>query len=56
MFKECIKNNVLPFIVLETHKNFYLRGLQEYENEKGYLLETFRFFQDEYENIMNKKK
>ena len=56
MFKEYIKNNVMPFIVLETHKNFYLRGLQEYENEKGYLLETFRFFQDEYENIMNKKK
>ena len=29
MFKECLKNNIMPFIILEQHKSFYLRGLKE---------------------------
>ena len=31
MFKECLKNNILPFIVLDTDKPYYMRGLKEYK-------------------------
>ena len=31
MFKECLKNNIIPFIILDKNKNFYLRGLKEYK-------------------------
>ena len=34
MFKECLKNNIVPFIVLDDDKSYYLRGLKEYENDK----------------------
>ena len=49
MFKECLKNNILPFIIDHEHKLFYYRGLQEYESEKGYLFDTCLSAQDEYE-------
>ena len=46
MFKECLANNIVPFIIDEEHKLFYYRGLKEWNNEKGYLLETCFFGQD----------
>ena len=48
MFKECLKNNIIPFIIDETNKLFYYRGLKEYENEKGYLSDTCLSAQDKY--------
>ena len=48
MFKECLKNNIIPFIILDKDKLFYYRGLKEYKNEKGYLLDTCLNAQDEY--------
>ncbi len=49
MFKECLKHDILPFIIDHEHKLFYYRGLQEYLTEKGFLLDTCRSAQDEYE-------
>ncbi|MHA6533939.1 Fic family protein [Paenibacillus sp. BAC0078] len=49
MFKECLKYDILPFIIGHEHKLFYYRGLKEYPVEKGYLLDTCLSAQDRYE-------
>jgi Fic family protein len=48
MFKECLKNNVVPFIIDEDHKLYYYRGLKEYKNVPGYLIDTCLSAQDSY--------
>ena len=48
MFKECLKNNIVPFIIQDADKLFYYRGLKEYKNEKGYLADTCLNAQDQY--------
>ena len=48
MFKECLKNNIIPFIILDKDKLFYYRGLKEYKAEKGYLIDTCLNAQDQY--------
>lgn len=48
MFKECLANNIVPFIIDEEHKLYYYRGLKEWDNEKGYLIETCLSCQDKY--------
>ena len=48
MFKECLANNIVPFIIDEEHKLFYYRGLKEWNNEKGYLIDTCLSCQDKY--------
>ena len=50
IFKECLKNNIVPFIILDEDKLFYYRGLKEYQNktEKGYLIDTCLNAQDQY--------
>ena len=48
MFKECLKNNIVPFIILDKEKLFYYRGLKEYKNEKGFLVDTCLNAQDQY--------
>ena len=48
LFKECLKNDVLPFIIDHDHKLFYYRGLKEYDNEPGYLTDTCLSAQDTY--------
>lgn len=35
-FKECLKNNIVLFIILDKYKLFYYRGLKEYKNEKNF--------------------
>ncbi len=40
MFKECLKYNIVPFIIEDQLKMFYYRGLKEWKNEKGYLKDT----------------
>ena len=52
MFKECLKNNIVPFIILDKEKLFYYRGLKEYKNEKGYLLDTCLNAQDQYKKMV----
>ena len=53
MFKECLKNNIIPFIIFDKDKLFYYRGLKEYKNEKGYLVDTCLNAQDQYVNVIN---
>ena len=53
MFKECLKNNIMPFIVLDTDKPFYLRGLKNYEIDKMFLIDTVKHEQDLYEIAVN---
>jgi Fic family protein len=48
MFKECLANHIVPFIVDEEHKLYYYRGLREWRQEKGYLIETCLSCQDRY--------
>ncbi|MBR2391094.1 MAG: Fic family protein [Clostridia bacterium] len=52
-FKECLKNNIIPFYIDDKFKFEYYRGLKEWKNEKGYLLETCRFGQDLYKELLN---
>lgn len=52
MFKECLKNNIPPFIIEDVAKEYYRRGLKEYSTEKGYLLETCRAAQDVYKKLL----
>ncbi len=53
MFKECLKHNIIPFIIDERHKLYYYRGLKEFENEKGYLTDTCLSTQDEYGKLLS---
>ena len=53
MFRECLKHNVEPFIIDETHKQFYYRGLKEFERVPDYLLDTCRSAQDTYKQWIN---
>ena len=46
MFKECLKHNIVPFIITEELKMFYNRGIKEWKNERGYLRETCLTGQD----------
>lgn len=48
MFKE---NNIMPFIVLDNDKSYYIRGLKEYENDKMLLIDTIKHEQDLYEKM-----
>ena len=48
MFKECLKYNIVPFIIEDNLKMFYYRGLKEWNNEKGYLTDTCLTAQDRY--------
>lgn len=51
LFKECLHYDILPFIVTDEYKAFYYRGLQQYNEEKGYLKDTLLLMQDQYEAI-----
>ncbi len=56
MFKECLKNDIVPFIILDKDKLFYYRGLNEYQHggEKGYLIDTCLNAQDQYQKLIEK--
>lgn len=54
MFKECLKHSIIPFIIQDENKQYYYRGLSEYENEKGYLIDTCLSAQDEYKDAVKK--
>lgn len=53
MFKECLKHNIVPFIIEDNLKLFYYRGLKEWDNEKGYLTDTCLTAQDKYKTYLN---
>ena len=53
MFKECLKHNIVPFIIEENLKMYYYRGLKEWNNEKGFLTDTCLTAQDKYKAYLD---
>ena len=53
MFKECIKHNIVPFIINEDIKVFYCRVLNQWKRERGYLRDTCLLAQDQFKKIMD---
>ena len=52
LFKECLKYGLVPIIIEDRYKQFYYRGLREYVQEKGYLVDTCLNGQDMYGSLM----
>lgn len=53
MFKECLANNIVPFIIDEDLKFFYYKGLNVWHDEKGFLIETCLSAQDKYKKYLD---
>ena len=53
LFKECLKHNIVPFIIEDNLKMYYYRGLKEWNNEKGYLTDTCLTAQDKYKAYLD---
>lgn len=53
LFKECLKNNIVPFIIDEELKLFYYRGLHEWKTERGYLTDTCLAAQDKFKKYLD---
>ena len=53
MFKECLKYNIVPFIIEDDLKMFYYRGLAEWNTERGYLRDTCLTAQDRYKAYLD---
>ena len=52
LFKECLRNGIVPFIITDDLKMFYYRGLGEWKNERGYLRDTCLTAQDRFRKIL----
>jgi len=53
MFKECLRNGIVPFIIDDDMKLFYYRGLHEWSGEKGYLTDTCLAAQDKFKKYLD---
>ena len=53
LFKECLRNNIVPFIIDDDVKMFYYRGLSEWTRERGYLLDTCLMAQDKFKKYLD---
>lgn len=53
LFKECLRNNIVPFIIEDDIKMFYYRGLKEWQNEQGYLRDTCLSAQDRFKKYLD---
>ena len=53
LFKECLKYNIVPFIIDDQLKMFYYRGLKEWDYERGYLMDTCLLAQDKYKAYLD---
>lgn len=51
-FKECLKHNLVPFIIEDRKKYYYYRGLKEYESQPGFLLDTCLDGQDNFRALL----
>lgn len=52
VFKECLKHNIVPFIIEDEVKMFYYRGLREWNSQKGYLTDTCLLQQDKFKKYL----
>ena len=53
LFGECLRNHIVPFIIDETHKLYYYRGLSEWTRERGYLTDTCLSAQDTFKRYLD---
>lgn len=53
MFKECLRNHIVPFLIEDNLKMFYYRGLKEWDRERGYLTDTCLSAQDRYKAYLD---
>jgi len=53
LFKECLRNNIVPFIIEDDIKMLYYRGLKEWQNERGYLIDTCLYAQDRFKKYLD---
>lgn len=51
--KECLHHHIIPFIIEDSKKNYYYRGLSEWQNEKGYLIDTCLDGQDTFVKLLD---
>lgn len=53
LFKECLRNNIVPFIIDEELKMFYYRGLSQWKTEQGFLMDTCLSAQDKFKKYLD---
>lgn len=53
LFKECLRNQIVPFMINEDLKMFYCRGLSQWKSERGYLMDTCLTAQDQFKAVLN---
>ncbi|MCH5223724.1 MAG: Fic family protein [Muribaculaceae bacterium] len=53
MFRECLRNDIVPFIITENLKGYYYRGLHNWPSVKGYLIDTCLLAQDNFKIILD---
>lgn len=53
MFKECLRNNIVPFFITDQLRDFYYRGLQQWTHIPGYLRDTCLAAQDDYKQLLD---
>ena len=53
VLKECLRHNIIPFIIEDSRKHFYYRGLSEWRNEKGWLTDTCLDGQDTFIRLLD---
>ena len=54
MFKECLRNGIVPFIITDEVKLYYYRGLAQWDHDRGYLLDTCRAAQDAFVKLLRR--
>ena len=53
LFKECLRNGIVPFIISDDLKMFYYRGLKSWKDERGYLRDTCLTAQDRFKVVLD---
>lgn len=53
VLRECLKNDIVPFIIEDEIKSFYYRGLREFDSNKGYLIDTCLSAQDKFKKYLD---
>lgn len=53
LFKECLRNGIVPFIIDDDLKLYYYRGLREWKNERGFLMDTCLAAQDKFKKYLD---
>ena len=53
LFKECLRNNIVPFIIDDSLKLFYYRGLREWKKQKSYLIDTCLTAQNRFKKVLD---